>query len=398
MAVRDLHRAEAKKPPEAFRTDRRSRHIIMTVNAAWNIWNFRRPLVEDLLAAGDRVTVLAPRDESVCNLRALGCHFVHLDMDVKGLNPLQDLALVRRYRRLFRSERPDAVLSYTIKNNIFGALATWRLGILFIPNVTGLGTAFLSGGLLQKAAETLYRLAFSPLPTVFFQNADDRDLFLKRHLVGEVQARLLPGSGIDLERFSATDFPPESDPPVFLMIARLLRDKGVLEFVEAARLVKARFPEARFQLLGAIGSENRTAIDRDTVNSWQQDGTIEYLGTTTDVRPHIETANCVVLPSYREGAPRTLIEAAAMARPLITTDVPGCRSIVDNGVSGLLCEVRDAQSLAKACQTFLSSSRNTQIKMGQAGRAKMEREFDQAIVVAAYRDALAERAPVVDSR
>jgi glycosyltransferase involved in cell wall biosynthesis len=172
------------------------------------------------------------------------------------------------------------------------------------------------------------------------------------------------------------------------MIARLLRDKGVEEYVAAARLVKAKSPDTRFQLLGAVDAANRTAINGATVKSWQDDGSIEYLGTTDDVRPHIAAAHCVVLPSYREGAPRTLIEAAAMARPLIATDVPGCRSVVKSGVSGFLCEARSGESLATACLRFLDLSREEQTLMGRAGREKMKTEFDQALVVQAYRDAI----------
>jgi glycosyltransferase involved in cell wall biosynthesis len=363
-------------------------HILMTVNAAWNIWNFRRPLVEALSKDGHRITVLAPPDDAVPELERLGCRVRPLEMSVKGLNPLEDLKLQRRFYRQFRDERPDAVLSYTIKNNIFGARAAKPADVPFIPNVTGLGTAFLSGKLLQTVTEQLYRRSFAALQVVFFQNEDDRDLFLDRRLVKEQQAQLLPGSGIDLERFSSVAMPAPEEPPAFLMIARLLRDKGVVEFVDAARRVKARHPQARFQLLGAVGSENRSAIGRETLDAWVAEGVVEYLGTTNDVRPAIAAANCVVLPSYREGAPRTLIEAAAMARPLIATDVPGCRAVVDRDVSGYLCDVKSAKSLADAMERFLALSPGAQRAMGAAGRAKMEREFDQRLVFDAYREAL----------
>lgn len=363
-------------------------HILMTVNAAWNIWNFRRPLVEALSGDGYRITVLAPHDDAVPELERLGCRVRPLEMSVKGLNPLEDLKLQRRFGRIFREERPDAVLSYTIKNNIFGARAAKPTNVPFVPNVTGLGTAFLSGKLLQTVTEQLYRRSFAALPVVFFQNEDDRDLFLDRRLLRADQARLLPGSGIDLQRFAPAPMPAPEEPPVFLMIARLLRDKGVLEFVEAARRIKAHHQQARFQLLGAVGSENRSAIDRPTVDAWVAEGVVEYLGTTADVRPEIAASSCVVLPSYREGAPRTLIEAAAMARPLIATDVPGCRAVVDRNVSGFLCEVRNAESLAAAMESFLGLSPEAQQAMGAAGRAKMEREYDQALVVDAYRVAL----------
>jgi len=362
----------------------------MTVNAAWNIWNFRRPLVEALRGDGHRITVLAPPDDAVSELEGLGCRVRPLQMSVKGLNPMADLKLQRRFGRIFREERPDAILSYTIKNNIFGARAAASAGIPFVPNVTGLGTAFLSGKLLQAVTEQLYRRSFTDLPVIFFQNEDDRDLFLDRRLVKAHQARLLPGSGIDLQRFAPAPMPTAHEPTVFLMIARLLRDKGVAEFVEAARRVKGRHPHLRFQLLGAVGTENRSAIDRQTLEGWVAEGVVEYLGTTVDVRPAIAASSCVVLPSYREGAPRTLIEAAAMARPLIATNVPGCRAVIDRDISGLFCDLRSAESLAAAMERFLALSPKARCAMGMAGRAKMEREFDQALIVDAYRAALAE--------
>ncbi|NCO87085.1 MAG: glycosyltransferase family 4 protein [Rhodobacterales bacterium] len=367
------------------------RHIVMTVNASWNVLNFRLPLLRALLARGDRVTVLAPPDDAVAALIGEGARHVPLKMDTKGLNPLRDGALVGRLARHFRAQAPDVVLSWTIKNNLFGAFAARRVGVPFIPNVTGLGTAFLSGGLLQRVAETLYRAAFPRLDTVFFQNEDDRALFVGRKLVRAGQARLLPGSGIDLARFAPAPLPdggPDAG-PAFLMIARLLRDKGVVEYAQAARLVRARHPGAQFRLLGALGAENRSAIDAATLAGWQAAGDVVYLGQTDDVRPAIAAADVVVLPSYREGAPRTLIEAAAMARPLIATDVPGCRAVVGDGVSGYLCAVRDAASLAEACLRMIALAPAARAAMGQAGRRKMEAEFDERIVVAAYLDAIA---------
>lgn len=373
--------AKANKVPPVAQV--RSLHILMTANAAWNIWNFRRPLVEALLGDGHRVTVVAPEDAAVPDLERLGCRFVPLSMNVKGLNPLQDFGLSVRLRRIFLVQRPDVILGYTIKNNIFGAFAAKSLGIPFLPNVTGLGTAFLSSGLLRKLVELLYRAAFASLPVVFFQNEDDLNLFLSRRLVKASQTALLPGSGIDLERFAVANY-PVTEPPVFLMIARLLRDKGVVEYVEAALMVRERYPEARFQLLGAADAANRSAINLATVQAWEQSHGIEYLGTSSDVRCEITVAHCVVLPSYREGAPRTLIEAAAMGRPLIATDVPGCRAVVDPGKTGFLCAPYDPGSLAAACLEFLSLSTERRRAMGLAGRMKMEREFDQSMVVAAY--------------
>lgn len=374
---------------ECTRLESEAIHVLMTVNAAWNIWNFRKPLVAALLADGHRVTVLAPPDEASGRLETLGCDVLPLDMSVKSLNPLDDLRLERRFAQIFRAQAPDIVLSYTIKNNIFGARPAATVGVPFVPNVTGLGTAFLSGRLLERVSIGLYRRAFASLPCVFFQNKDDRDLFVGHRIVQKQQTRLLPGSGIDLAQFAPVPMPDSADPPIFLMIARLLRDKGVIEFVEAARIIRARYPAARFQLLGALGSENRTAIDTAMVDAWVKEGVVEYLGTTNDVRPFITAAACVVLPSYREGAPRTLIEAAAMSRPVIATDVAGCRGVVDHGVSGFLCEARSATSLAKAIDRFIALHPGARAAMGLAGRAKMAREFDQALVIGAYREVIA---------
>lgn len=361
-------------------------HIVLTVNMTWNILNFRMPVVEALLARGDRVTVLAPHDDTVSELEMRGVTCVDLQIDAKGVNPLSDMALVRRMRRHFADLKPDCILSYTIKNNVFGAMAARPLGIPFIPNVSGLGTAFLSGSLMRRVAEGLYRRAFAPLHTVFFQNDEDAALFLERGLVTAAQSHVLPGSGIDLDHFAPVPLPPE--PLTFLLIARLLKDKGVLEFVAAARQLKATHPEVRFQLLGAADAVNRSAIDRQTVDAWVAEGVVEYLGTLPDVRPAIAAATCIVLPSYREGAPRTLIEGAAMGRPLIATDVPGCRIVVDHDTNGYLVPVRDADALAAAMKDFAEQPTQARQQMGDLGRRKMEMEFDKQLVVDAYLSAI----------
>ena len=258
-----------------------------------------------------------------------------------------------------------------------------RLGIPFVPNVTGLGTAFLSGKWLARLTKWLYRFAFKALPVVFFQNPDDRELFVESGLIKPEQAQLLPGSGVDLDWFSPA--PPQKSPKIiFLMVARLLRDKGVEEYVEAARLVSKIHPNVTFQLLGPLDASNRSAIKKVTLDGWIAEGVIEYLGEVHDVRPYVAASSCVVLPSYREGAPRTLIEAASMARPVIATRVAGCTAVVDENSTGLLCDVKNAQSFADAAKRFLALALEAHADMGRAGREKMAREYDQAIVVRAY--------------
>jgi len=363
-------------------------HIMLTVNAAWNVWNFRRDLVTSLIANGHRVTIFAPFDETVSQLIGIGCNFRHLAMDPHGLNPFRDFALLRRFKKVFDDERPDVILGFTIKNNIYGAIAARHLRIPFVPTVTGLGSAFLGSRVLRWIAERLYRIAFSTPSFVLFQNEDDRRLFIQRCLISPSQARLIPGSGIDLLHFAPAPFPKQGGAPTFLLVGRVLKEKGVCEFVEAAKLVRRHHPSACFRLLGAVDLGNRSAISMTDVAAWQEQGWVEYLGFADDVRGTIAEAHCVVLPSYREGAPRTLIEAAAMARPVIATDVPGCRSVVEHGTTGLLCAARDPASLADACRQVIELSHEELERMGQLGRRKMEREFDQEIVASTYRELL----------
>lgn len=361
-----------------------SRSVIISANSMWNIANFRAGLVKAIVAEGFDVVVSTPGQDLPGDLPA---RFRPMEMDRSGMNPIADASLAARYFRLFRELRPAAYVSFTIKPNIYGALAARLAGIPAVPNVSGLGTAFIRGGLLGAFVGSLYRLAFAKCSTVFFQNPDDRDLFVQRRIVPSRKMRLLPGSGIDLAKFVPA---PKlaAGPPTFLLIARLLADKGVHEFVEAAQLTKARHPEARFQILGGLDPDNRTAIAREELDRWIASGVIEYLGPTEDVRPHIAAASAIVLPSYREGLPRSLLEGGAMARPLIATDVPGCREIVKDGVTGLLCQVRSASSLAGAMARFAEMGVDQRQALADAARAKVEAEYDERAVIDAYLEVL----------
>ena len=365
-------------------------HIVLTVNKAWNIWNFRQPLVEALLADGHRMTVLAPHDETVANLTALGAEFVDLPMNARSLGPAQNLALVGQFRRAFARLAPDVVLSFTIKNNLFGALAARRMGIPFVPNVTGLGTIFLGSRPLFLLGQALYRFALGKSPVVFVQNEDDRDFLVDNRILRAEQLRLLPGSGIDTQRFAPSPLPSRDEGIRFLMISRLLRDKGIVEYLEAARALKTSHPQVRAQLLGPLGSDNRTAIGQEDLQAYLDDGSVEYLGQTPDVRPFIEEAHCVVLPSYREGAPRSLIEAASMGRPLIATDAPGCRAVVDDGASGFLCAVKSSDALATSIGRMADLTPDAMQEMGDRGREKMVSTYSVEHVVDAYRKVIAE--------
>ena len=320
-------------------------------------------------------------------MSALNVERIPIRVDRAGLNPLADILLFGNYRRLLKRLKPVAYLSYTIKPNVYGSLAAASLGIPAVPNVSGLGTAFIRGGMLQSIATRLYRVGFARAPVVFFQNDEDRSLFVERRIVGPGQARVLPGSGVDLDRFKPTELP--DGPPVFLLVARLLRDKGVTEFVEAARALRPILLGARFQLLGPIDEGNRSAITRSELESWARQGLIEYLGVTDDVRPYLADASAIVLPSYREGLPRALVEGAAMARPLIAADAPGSRDVVKDGVNGYLCRVRDAGSLAEAMRRLADLPSDERLAMGKQARRTVQDRFSEEHVVSAYLDVIA---------
>lgn len=344
-------------------------------------------LIRALRSHGYEPVVIAPRDPAADGrMRDLGVERIPVSIDRGGLNPWTDLKLLNRYRCLLKRLRPAAYLGYTIKPNVYGSWAAASVGVPAIPNVSGLGTAFIRNGPLQHIVTRIYRIGFRRAPVVFFQNAEDRQLFVHRRLVRADQAKVLPGSGVDLQHFAP--MPPVDGPPTFLFIGRLLRDKGVGEFVEAARQLRSALPDARFRLLGPIDEGNRTAIRQSELDSWVADG-IEYLGTVEDVRSHIAAATAVVLPSYREGLPRSLLEAAAMARPLIAADVPGCRDVVEHGLNGYLCRVRDAVSLASTMRRLANLSPQERLAMGQAARRKVQDEFSEELVIEAYLDVLA---------
>lgn len=361
--------------------------ILISINAAWNFVNFRAGLIRALVANGYDVVAVAPPDEYVARLSALGCRFVPLPMDNQGTHPGRDALLLWRFYRLLKRERPDVYLGYTVKPNVYGSLAAHWLGIPVINNIAGLGAVFGKTGLLVKVVRWLYRLALGQSAKVFFQNDDDRQLFIAGGLVRVEVTDLLPGSGVDLSRFVVAPLKAASaaEPKYrFLLIARMLWDKGVGEFAEAAKLIRDRWPHAECCLLGFLDVQNPGAISRAQMDALMASGVI-YLGVSDDVRGEIAAADCVVLPSYyREGTPRTLLEAAAMGRPIITTDAVGCREVVDDGVNGFLCQPRDAGDLAEKMERMLSLTHEQRCEMGLRGRAKMEAEFDEQIVIQKY--------------
>ncbi len=361
--------------------------IAVVSNTAWYLFNFRLNLMLALQVAGHTVVAVAPEDAYAQRIRDAGVAFEAVPISGGGTHPLRELQSVLRLGAVFRRYRVGLVLSYTPKGNLYSALACIALRIAFVPNVSGLGRAFIRKSLVTRVAKTLYRLTFGRAHRVFFQNLDDMAVFVNGGLVRAVQAERLPGSGVDLSRFAPT--PPAAraaDAPVFLLVARMLWDKGVGEYVEAARKVRALHPGTHFQLLGFLDVDNPSAISRQQMDEWVAEGLVDYLGRTDDVRPFLTQADCVVLPSYREGVPRTLLEAAATARPVITTDAPGCRGTVVDGQTGFLCQPADAQDLTNKLQRFIALPQQEREAMGQRGRAFAEQNFDERLVLQRYLD------------
>lgn len=341
-------------------------------------------LIRTFLKLGYEVVAIAPEDEYSQKLILEGCRYYSIKMENKGTNPLQDLLLTKRFYDTYRHVKPDVILQYTIKPNIYGSLAAKMAGIPTINNVSGLGTVFLVRNIASKVALKLYKLAFRFPEKVFFQNKEDRQLFLDHRLIKEKITDVLPGSGIDTERFKPSPVFTRNKSFTFLMVARVLYEKGVVEYVEAARLIKKQYPEVRCQLLGGIDESGNIGIKRVIFDSWVAEGAIEYLGISGDVGAHIARADCVVLPSYREGTPKTLLEAAAMGKPIVTTNVPGCRETVVDGWNGYLCEVKDAADLAdKMIKMYLLPEAEL-ADMGKASRKLAEEKFDERYVIDKY--------------
>jgi len=370
--------------------------VLIALNSAWNLLNFRSGLIKSLVSQGHQVVLAAPADEHVPLLTSLGASFVDLPMRSHGTNPLADLSLLWRFMRLLSSERPDVMLTYTAKPNIYGGLAAHCLGIPVINNIAGLGSVFIREGWFARLLGALYRLALTRSRRVFFQNPDDEQLFLNKRFVRPGQTALLPGSGVDLKRFQPVPLPSAQSANqasgqrqfVFLMVARLLGDKGVYEYVEAAGLLRDRYPMTQFALLGFIDKSNPNAVTQERLSAWVRSGVLSYWGSSSDVRTELALADCVVLPSYREGTPRTLLEAAAMGRPLIATDVHGCREVVCDGVNGLLCKPREAADLARQMEAILCMSQERIQKMAEASRQLAQARFDEQIVIEQYKQAI----------
>ena len=361
--------------------------VLICSNYAWTIINFRLPLIKRLIKNGYRVVVVTQYDGYENQIAEYVDEIRPLFISRKGVNPFVDSITLLNLVIFFRKLKPDYLLLFTIKPVIYGAVAAKLFNIKTIVMITGLGTAFIADNWITRLVKLLYRFALSSVATAFFQNNDDKDLFLKSNLINPNVCKLTPGSGIDTRQFPYSSL-PQNNNITFILIARMLWDKGIGEYVEAAKIIKLKYPNTIFQLLGALGVENRTAISAERMAAWVNEGSVEYLGETFDVKPYIEKASCVVLPSYREGTSRVLLEASSIGRPIIASDVPGCREVVENQISGLLCRSKDSLDLSDKMEMMINLSFQERKMMGIKGREKIEKEFNQNIVNDLFIDAL----------
>lgn len=360
--------------------------VLFSSNLAWSVYNFRAKLLLELQNSGAEIFVIAKADSYSKKLEELGFVFIPIEINNNSLNPISDLKTFFSYLKLYRKIKPDVILHNAIKPNIYGSIAAGLLSTPTINNISGLGTLFIKKSYATYIARFLYKFSQRFATIVFFQNSTDKTLFENSRMISKTQSRLIPGSGVDTSLFSPSEF-VESKPFSFLLIARLLKDKGVVEYYEAAKLLKEKYKDQIVcNILGPFYKSNSSSITEYQFYSWQTSGAINYLGFTDNVCEFISKANSVVLPSYREGLSKVLIEASSMAKPIVTTDVPGCKDVVIDGYNGFLCKPKDKQDLfEKMEKMFLLSSDKRKI-MGENARIRAIEHFDEKIVISHYKN------------
>ena len=357
------------------------KRILILGNSHLVVFGFRGELIKRLLDEGNEVIVAFPNGpfgEGENTSREYGCQFIEVDMNRRGTNPFEDVVLFMKYLKVLKDTNPDVVLGYTVKCDVYGGIACRLLKIPFMPNITGIGKGLAEGGLTKQITVMLYKLATSKAQCIFFQNKSDRQFFIDNGIVFRKE-RMLPGSGVNLEKYTPLAY-PKDEKIIFTYIARIMKAKGIEQYLEAAELLKKKYNNIEFHICGYC-EENYTEV----IQKAQDKGDIVYHGLVDDVIPYESISHCIVLPSFHpEGISNVLLEAAACARPIITTDRPGCRETVDDGVSGYLVKERDSQDLIEKIEMFLTLDSASRMEMGMAGRKKVEREFSRDIVIDSY--------------
>jgi glycosyltransferase involved in cell wall biosynthesis len=358
--------------------------ILLVANTSWSMIKFRYGLMQKLVEEQYDVYVISPLDEHSVEIQALGCQHIHIDIDNKGASIFNDIKLTNELYKLYKIVEPDLIFHYTIKPNIYGTLAAKYANIPSIAVITGLGYTFINDNATAKIAKLLYKNSLKHAQKVWFINHDDRRKFILERLIDKNKIDLLPSEGVNTQKFAPLDKDNDDGIFRFILIARILWDKGIGEYVEAAKIIKQKYKNVEFQLAGFLDAQNPKAISKEQVDSWVKNGYINFLGPTNNVKKFIANADCVVLPSYREGISMILLEAASMQKPIITTNVPGCRDIVEHNGSGFLCKPKNVQDLANQMQNLLNLSFEQRLEMGQKSRNYVQKDFDENLVIDKY--------------
>jgi galacturonosyltransferase len=352
--------------------------IMFIGNTDLSIYNYRYEFLVRLLKDGHSVTVVSPDGQFVPEMKKMGCEHFVVEMERRGTNPFKDYKVLRAYKRIIKQVKPDYVLTYTIKPNLYGAMACKSLKVSCIPNVTGLGTAVENKGWTQTVATFLYKIAFKKVQTIFFQNEENMKFFSDRNLYNE-KHKLLPGSGVNLERFSVTEY-PDDDTVNFVFVSRLMKEKGIDQYLDAAEYITEKYPNTRFHICGFCEDEYK-----DKLESITKSDKVVYHGMVKDMTTVLCDMHCTVHPTfYPEGLSNVLLESLACGRPIITTDRAGCREVVDDGINGYIVKQRDSADLIEKIEKFIALTNEERKDMGLAGRAKVEREFDRNIIIERY--------------
>lgn len=349
--------------------------VMILANFDLGLYQFRKELIQELLKDNE-VIISLPYGELIEPLKNMGCKFIDTPVDRRGINPITDIKLFQNYRRLLKKEKPELVITYTIKPNVYGGLACLMAKIPYATNITGLGTAFQNEGLLKKLVTAMYKVGLKKAKVVFFENSENRQIFIEEKIVREENACLLNGAGVNLSYFHVMEYPADNSVTRFLFIGRVMKEKGINELFSAMQKLVADGCSCSLDVLGGYEEDYKEIIEK-----YEGEGWLHYHGYQKDVRPYIEKCHCFVLPSWHEGMANTNLECAAMGRPVITSNIHGCLEAVEDGVSGFLCEKQAAKDLYRVMKRFSEFSYDQRRDMGLAGRKRMEEIFDKKKVV-----------------
>ena len=354
--------------------------ILILANSDGGLYKFRQELIEELVKKNAVICCIPNEDGYIDKLKRMGCMIIRTPINRRGMNPLEDLKLLILYRRIIIDKKPDVVLTYTIKPNVYGGVACQLTNTPYISNVTGLGTSIENGGIISKIALTLYRIGISKSNCVFFQNKNNRQIFIDNHVV-HGKTRTIPGSGVNLNTYPAEPYPDDGDEFRFLFVGRIMKDKGINELFGALKQLHDDGFNATLDMVGGCDEDYM-----ELLNQYEQQGLIRYHDRQDDVHKYYKLAHCVTLPSYHEGMANVLLEAASTTRPVIASRIPGCQETFDEDITGIGCESRDTSSLLQAMRKMYKLSNDVRKQMGLKGREKVKKEFDRQIVVDAYID------------